>query len=64
MKLAWCRKRQPGGVLKSGSPALAKFVALTVAEPPKLFATTSPNVDHAVLIAGSVHLTLPWYHCW
>ncbi len=31
MKLAWCRNRQPGGVLKSGSPALAKFVALTVA---------------------------------
>ena len=63
MKLAWCSRRQPGGLLKSGSPALAKFVPLTVPEPPKLLAATSPNVVHAALMAGSVHLTLPWYHC-
>ncbi len=62
MKLAWWRKRQPGGLLKSGSPALAKLVALTVEPPPKLVATTWPNVSKAALIAGSVHLTFPCHH--
>src|SRR5450759_1822594 len=62
MKLVWWRKRQPGGVLKSGSPAFAKLVAFTAVAPPYAWATTWPKVWNAVLMAGSVHLTLPCHH--
>ena len=62
MKLAWWRNRQPGGVLKSGSPAFAKFVALTAVAPPYDWATIWPNDWKAVLMAGSLHLILPCHH--